>query len=59
MPYTSSNLLTAPSNRDGSNMVLRGKVFVYSFGPNTTDDESFNAENGGKSKADDIRGWEK
>ena len=59
VPYTSSNLLTAPSNRDGSNMVLRGKVFVYSFGPNTTDDESFNAENGGKSKADDIRGWEK
>ena len=59
LPYTKTNLLTEPDNHDGNNMVLRGKVFVYSFGPNGMDDESFNAENGGKSKADDIRGWEK
>lgn len=59
LPYTSSDLLTEPNNRDGSNMVLRGKVFVYSFGPNGMDDKSFNADNGGKSTADDIRGWEK
>lgn len=59
LPYTASNLLAAPANHDGNNMVLRGKVFVYSLGPNGMDDESFNADNGGKSKADDIRGWEK
>ena len=59
LPYTSSNLLSTPANHDGNNLVLRGKVFLYSWGPNGMDDESFNADNGGKSKADDIRGWEK
>ena len=40
-------------------MVLRGKVFVYSWGPNGEDNDSFNADNGGFSHTDDVRGWEK
>lgn len=59
LPYSNDNVLNAPDNRDGSNMVLRGKVFVYSWGPNGEDNNSFNADNGGKSTTDDVRGWEK
>ncbi len=59
LPYTNANVQTEPANRDGSNLILRGKVFVYSWGPNGEDNNSFNAENGGKSTTDDIRGWEK
>lgn len=47
-------------NKDGDCLVLSGKVFLYSLGPNGEDDGSFNADSvGGKSTTDDIRGWEK
>ena len=59
LPYNNSNVQSAPANRDGSNMILRGKVFVYSWGPNGEDNDSFNADNGGFSHTDDVRGWEK
>ena len=60
LPYnTSNNVQNPPNNRDGNNMVLRGKVFVYSWGPNGEDNDSFNADNGGFSTTDDVRGWEK
>jgi type II secretory pathway pseudopilin PulG len=59
LPYTNANVQNAPDNHDGSNMVLRGKVFVYSWGPNGEDNNSFNADNGGFSTTDDVRGWEK
>ena len=60
LPYnTSNNVQNPPNNRDGNNMVLRGKVFVYSWGPNGEDNDSFNADNGGYSTTDDVRGWEK
>ncbi|MBO5688419.1 MAG: hypothetical protein J6S73_00720 [Lentisphaeria bacterium] len=61
LPYNkSANVQNEPDNRDGSdNMILRGKVFVYSWGPNGEDNDSFNADNGGFSHTDDVRGWEK
>ena len=59
LPYNNNNVQSAPNNRDGNNMVLRGKVFVYSWGPNGEDNDSFNADNGGFSTTDDVRGWEK
>ena len=58
--YNNSNVQSAPANRDSNNnMILRGKVFVYSWGPNGEDNDSFNADNGGFSHTDDVRGWEK
>ena len=56
-----SGLLTKPANVDSSEdyLLVRDSVAVYSFGPNGEDDGSFNADNGGKSTTDDIRGWEK
>ena len=59
LPYNNNNVQNPPNNRDGNNMVLRGKVFVYSWGPNGEDNDSFNADNGGYSTTDDVRGWEK
>ena len=59
LPYNNNNVQSAPNNRDGDNLVLRGKVFVYSWGPNGEDNDSFNADNGGFSTTDDVRGWEK
>ena len=59
LTYNNNNVQTPPDNRDGNNMILRGKVFVYSWGPNGEDNDSFNADNGGVSTTDDIRGWEK
>ena len=47
-------------NKDSDCLVLSGKVFLYSLGPNGEDDGGFNADSaGGKSTTDDIRGWEK
>ncbi len=56
-----SDLLTKPANVDSGEdyLLVRDSVAVYSFGPNGDDDKSFNADNGGKSTTDDIRGWEK
>lgn len=59
IPYNASQVLTAPAYLNGSHLVLRGKVLIYSLGPNGVDDGSFNADNGGVSTADDVRGWEK
>jgi hypothetical protein len=38
--------------------VLRGSAFVYSFGPNRTDDKGRNVPNGGASGTDDINSWD-
>lgn len=59
LTYDNNKVQTPPDNRDGNNMILRGKVFVYSWGPNGEEDYSFNADNGGVSTTDDVRGWEK
>ena len=54
-------MVAKPKNVDSAEkyMLIRDNVAVYSWGPNGEDDGSFNAENGGKSTMDDIRGWEK
>lgn len=56
-----SDVVAKPKNVDSAEkyMLIRDNVAVYSWGPNGEDDGSFNAENGGKSTMDDIRGWEK
>ncbi len=37
---------------------LRGSVFIYSFGPNRSDDKGHNVPNGGAPKTDDINSWD-
>ena len=63
IPFQDSKLQISKDdikNKAGnSHLVLSGDVFLYSLGPNGEDDCSFNADNGGKSTTDDIRGWEK
>ncbi len=54
-----AQVLNPPANYDGNNLVLHGKVFIYSYGPNGADNGSFNSDNGGTSQTDDVRGWEK
>ncbi len=56
-----SGVVAKPKNVDNTEeyMLIRDNVAVYSWGPNGEDDGSFNADNGGKSTMDDIRGWEK
>jgi len=43
---------------DKDYLIVRGKVAIYSCGPNGENDSSFNADNGGTAAMDDIRGWE-
>ncbi|MGE4564469.1 MAG: type II secretion system protein [Victivallaceae bacterium] len=38
--------------------MLRGSAFIYSFGPNRTDDKGHNVPNGGAPKTDDINSWD-
>ena len=46
-------------DNDKKYLIIRGKVAIYSYGPNGEDNASFNADNGGAANMDDIRGWEK